>query len=189
MAVCLTCLGLSGGCTSSARQLQGTIWALIHLRAAQNRAWQHSSFEWGGGRVQFDHAFQTRCPGYLKGPVIYFRHSHGVEQGATCTFDGRLPRAMGAHAAPSGPAKALVGRSCARRQQNGAHIITLVWQLSFRVAGCIWQLGSRGARRPFEHSPCVQNLCFRLRMRCTSSRGSVSALVVHMVSIAGIGLR
>ena len=123
MAVCLTCLGLSGGCTPSARQLQGTIWARIHLRAAQNRAWQNSSFEW---RVQFDHALQTRCPRYLNGPVIYFRHSHGVEQGATCTFDGRLLRAMGAHAAPSGPAKALVGRSCARRQQNGAHVITLV---------------------------------------------------------------
>jgi len=50
MAVCLTCLGLSGG-LDSARQLRGTIWALIiHLRAAQNRAWQNSSFEWGGGR-------------------------------------------------------------------------------------------------------------------------------------------
>ena len=120
MAVCLTCLGLSGGLEHSARRLRGTNWALIiHLRAAQNRAWQNSSFEWGGGRVQFDHAFQTRCPGYLKGPEIYFRHSHEVEQGATCTFDGRLPRAMGAPGAPSDAAKA---RSCARRQQNGAHV-------------------------------------------------------------------
>jgi len=67
--------------------------------------------------VQFDHAFKTRCPGYLKGPATCFRHSQGLEHGAACNIYRNLPSALGALGALLGAVQTL-GRSCAHRPQD-----------------------------------------------------------------------